>query len=221
MRFSDKHTTRNKHLLRLERELTRLRKAQWNAPIIPLEHPYQRGWVKTFKLREDALHHPEVKIFQAVLLVVNQKVTSRHRGFIHKNGGQHVLRPRIIPVHEWARRPWPFSHQRLFAYGQWDLEDIYPCTTSRQRNSIRGFRLLRTWWLDEIVGPLMITHQRVDLPEVRSRIAEIEIHFRSRLGWARLHRLHGRHARWHCGPAAPAVQRAEVDCVEQYGASGT
>ncbi len=215
MRFSDKHAARDKHLLRLERELTRLRKAKWNAPIIPLEHPYQRGWVKTFKLRDDALHHPEVKVFRAVLLVVNQKVTSRNRDFVHKNGGPHVLRPRIIPVCEWVRRPWPFSHQRLFAYGQWELEEIYLWTTHQQRNWIRGFRLMRTWWLEKIVGPLMITHQKVDLPEVRSRIAEIEAHFTARLGRERLSHLHGRRSSWR-GRSTPAGERDAVACAEQF-----
>ena len=208
MSLFSKYATRDKYLLRLERELNRLHHARWRAPIIPLEHPYQRGWVKTFKMREDALHHPEVAVFQAVLRVVNQRVTSRHRDFIHKDGCQHLLYPRIIPVCEWGRRPWPFSHQRLFAYGQWELEDIYPWTARRYRKSIRGFRLMRTWWLEEIIEPLMITHQRVDLPEVRSRIAEIENYLTMNLGRERLNKLHGRRSRWRENTASANERRA-------------
>jgi hypothetical protein len=218
MHFSNKHTLRDKQLLRLERELIRLCKARWNAPIVPLERPYQRGWVKTFKLRDDALHHPEVKVFQAVLLIVNQKVISRHRDFTNKTGGRQLLRPRIIPVHEWSRRPWPFSHQRLFAYGQWELEDIYPWTAIRQRDCVRGFRLVRTWWLEEIVRPLMITHQKVDLPKVRSRIAEIEAHFTARLGRERLSHLHGRRSSWR-GRSTHAGERGDVTWAEQYASA--
>ena len=219
MPIHDKYLMRDKRLLRLERELNRLHQAQWRAPIIPLEHPYQRGWVKTYQLREDALHHPEVTVYQAVLPVVNQRVTSRQRDFMQKNGVQQVLRPRIIPVCEWVRRPWPVSHQRLFAYGQWELENFYPWTNRRYRECIRGFRLMRTWWLEEIVGPLMITHQRVDLPEVRSRIAEIESYFTLNLGRERLNKLHGRRSRWRENDASASEQRASSALVDQIARS--
>jgi hypothetical protein len=216
MHFQDKYAQRDKHLLRMERELSRLRKAQWHAPIIPLEHPYQRGWFKTFTLREDALHHPEGLVFKAVLAVVNQRVQSRTREFMRRNGDPIALRPRIIEPRDWRRLVWPISHQRLFAYGQWPVEDIYPWTEHYNRHSIRGFKLIRTWWLDELILPFMITHQRVDLPEVRSRITEIENHLRHRLGWERLQWLHGHHVSWRYGPETAVVQRANVSSSDQF-----
>ncbi|HWA25298.1 MAG TPA: hypothetical protein VG734_06540 [Lacunisphaera sp.] len=210
MIFADKKSARDKRLLRLERELNRLYRARWHAPIIPLEHPYQRGWVKTYRLRADALHHPDAKVFQAVFPVVNHRVISRRRDFLAKDGRVVGLGPRIIPVHEWARRPWPFTHQRLFAYGDWpwDMADSWGV----RQGHIRGFRLMRTWWLEEFVGPLMITHQRVDLPDVRTRIAEIESHLRHTCGHERLRNLHGRRARFWLDPRSQPIsmQRAEL-----------
>lgn len=217
MHFLDKYLTRDKHLLRLERELNRLHHAQWRAPIIPLEHPYQRGWVKTFELREDAHHHPEATVFNAVLGIVNQRVLSRSREFVNRFGQPLVLRPRIIQVHEWVRRPWPISHQRLFAYGAWDLEDIHPWSMKYYRSCVRGFKLRRTWWLKESVQPHMITHQRVDLPEVRSRIAEIEAHFEKHLGRQRLSRLHGKRWRWCEKTASVSERRALSAMSDQIG----
>lgn len=196
MIFADQYSVRDKRLLRLERELHRLWQAHRDAPIIPLERPYQRGWVKTFRLREDAWHHPEVAVFQAVLKVVNQVVHCSNREFVRRNSQPVVLRPKILDVREWKRLAWPISHQRLFGYGAWPVEDIFPWSACRYRDCIRGFRLLRTWWLDEYIQPRMITHQRVDLPEVRSRIAEIERHFEHDCGRERLDNLHGRRARW-------------------------
>lgn len=196
MIFADKHSARDKHLLRLERELNRLRRAHRDAPIIPLERPYQRGWCKTFRLRDDAWHHPEVAVFQGVLPVINQVVHSPHRDFVRCNGDAVVLRPKILDVHAWKRLAWPIRYQRWFAYGAWPVEDIYPWTWRHYRRCVRGFRLMRPWWLDEQVEPWMITHQRVDLPEVRSRIAEIESHFRHRGGRERLDHLHGHRVHW-------------------------
>lgn len=214
MRYHDKYAHRDKHFLRLERELNRLRKAHWHAPVVPLERPYQRGWLKTFSLREDALHHPEVLVFKAVLTVVNDQIHSRTRDFTRRNGDAIILRPRIIDPRDWTRLVWPISHQRLFAYGQWPVEDISPWTERYLRRSVYGFKLIRNWWLDELVLPHMITHQRVDLPEVRRRITEIENHLRHRLGWERLQRLHGHHVHWRHGPDPVGVRRASAAFVE-------
>jgi hypothetical protein len=196
MIFADKHSARDKRLLRLERELNRLWQAHRDAPIIPLERPYQRGWYKTFRLRDDAWHHPETLVFQGVLPVINQVVRCARRDFVSRNGHAVVLSPKIIGVDAWKRLAWPIRYQRLFAYGAWPVEEIYPWTWIHHRRCVRGFRLMRPWWLDEQVEPLMITHQRVDLPEVRSRIAEIENYFRHGRGRGRLHNLHGVRAYW-------------------------
>lgn len=215
MRFTDKYAQRDKHLLRLERELNRLYEAKWSAPIIPLEHPYQRGWVKSYVLRRDALHHPEATVFSVVLAVVNQRIHSRNREFTSRKGNPIVLRPRIIPVREWSRRVWPISHQRLFAYGRWPLEDIFPWSMEHYRYNVFGFRLIRTWWLEELVQPHMITHQRVELPEVRSRIAEIDSCLEANLGQCRLDWLHGHRRWWRHGPASVAEQRASAAFADQ------
>jgi hypothetical protein len=215
MRFADKYAQRDKHLLRLERELARLNQARWNAPIIPLEHPYQRGWVKTFTLREDAWHHPEALIYQAVLVVVNDKVSSRNREFTTTNGRPIVLRPKILDPRKWHRLNWPINHHRLFACGWWQVDDTSPWSDGCRRDWIYGFKLIRTWWLEEVVTPHMITHQRVDLPEVRARIAEIENHLRVRLGWEKLTRLHGRRVRWREGCGTVATQRADTSYTDQ------
>ncbi|WP_043588735.1 hypothetical protein [Geminisphaera colitermitum] len=42
----------------------------------------------------------------------------------------------------------------------------------------------------------MITHQRVELPEVRRRLAEIDAHMEHMRGRERLNRLHGRRNWW-------------------------
>jgi len=67
MRFLDKYARRDKHLLRLERELNRLNQAHRHAPIIPLERPYQRGWVKFYVLEDRVERRPDAVIFRTVL----------------------------------------------------------------------------------------------------------------------------------------------------------
>lgn len=194
MRFLDKHGQRDKRLLALEREVNRLYRAQYHAPVIPLERPYQRGWVKSYVLEERVRRRLDAPMFEAILRAVNQRVYCRDRNFVNRQAHPVVLRPRVIPVREWLKLAWPASHQRYFGYGCWRLDDR-PWTPVKYRSHITGFKLVQLWWLREDIQPHLITHQKVDLPDVRSRIAEIETLFNETNGRARLDWLHGR-SRW-------------------------
>ncbi|MCX6951740.1 MAG: hypothetical protein NTV51_06190 [Verrucomicrobia bacterium] len=196
MRFLDKHFAREKQLRRLEREAQRLWQAQGAAPIIPLERPYQRGWVKTYVLEDRIERRPDAELFRALLREVNKRVYSRERSFVNRGGHPIVLRPQVIHVREWQKLAWPASHQRFFAFGTWRVEDV-KFWLPPHRAWTCGYKLISMWWLREDIQPHLITHQRVDLPDVKSRLAEIEQHMRLTQGWRRLDRLHGRRQwRW-------------------------
>jgi len=195
MRFLDKYFSEDKRLLRLDRERRRLWQAQREAPVIPLERPYQRGWTKSYILTAAVRRRPDVAVFAAILRAVNQRVYARTRAFVDRRGKPIVLRPRIIEAREWLRLRWPASHQRYFSYGCWRF-DSRPWHPSYQRSCISGFKLFHDWWLTEDTQPNLITHQRVALPKVEARLAEIEAYLRNTCGSYRLNNLQGRRARW-------------------------
>lgn len=209
MRFLDKYSGRDKRLRALEREVNRLHRAQGDAPIIPLERPYQRGWNKFYVLADRVDERPDVAVFRAMLAQINQRVWSRERSFLNRAGHEIVLRPAIIPVREWLKLAWPASHQRFFGYGCWRLDD-QPWTPIKWRRHITGFKLVHAWWLREEIQPHLITHQRVELPEVRSRLAEIHAHMQLTQGWCRLNRLRGRR-QWHCNFTPTLNERRAVN----------
>jgi len=213
MIFADKHSARDKRLLRLERELQRLRRAQWHAPIVPLERPYQNGWVKSFRLREDAGHHPERVVFAVLLKAVNHRIISRRRDFLDRAGNPMVLRPRVLTAWEWRKLAWPARYQRLFAHGNWADESVHGWKRRLWRYRKMGYKLMSTWWLEEQVQPHFITHQRVELPEVRSRVAVIE-RWLGGDGYGRLDNLHGLRRRHWCDPVKAGHLRAEVTLKE-------
>lgn len=197
MRFLDKDTARDKEFLRLEREYNQLHRALNDAPVVPLDEPYQRGWSKTYVLREDIRRRADVAVFRTVLAAVNRRIWSRERDFIQPDGQIYRLRPRIILPLEWNRLPWPTSHRRLFTYGPW--EDEFPPRRlfRRRRRLVVGYSIRNPWWLEDVVEPWMITHQRVELPEVRRRIAEIDARLIHTRGRERLGNLHGHKNRWY------------------------
>lgn len=194
-----KHASRDKRLLALEREANRLYQAQREAPIVPLERPYQKGWIKTFALAPDLRRRPDVEVFRTVLAAINNRLWARTREFVNRDGAPLVLRPCVIYQREWERLRWPASHRRLLAFGHWETGDSYHAffrAWFRRRHRVTGYSVHRPWWLIEDIQPHLITHQRVNLPEVETRLAEIEAELRRTGGRYRLDWLHGRRVRW-------------------------
>lgn len=209
MRYLNKHLALEKKLRGLEREAQRLRHAQQAALVVPLEQPYQQGWIKTYVLDQAAVRRPDAQIFRNVLAVVNHAVRARNRAFVTRKGFPIVLRPRKIGVAEWRDLAWPASHQRFFAFGVWRVEDD-EFHRAIPRSWRCGYKLVQTWWLREDIQPFLITHQRVELPAVRTRLAEIESFMARTNGWDRLTRLHGRRV-W----SWPPDERVEVQVVRE------
>ncbi|HRE79461.1 MAG TPA: hypothetical protein PLN52_00370 [Opitutaceae bacterium] len=212
MRFVDKHTAHDKVLLRFEREHSRLSQALHGAPVVPLETPYQRGWVKTYVLREAIFRRADLSAFQSVLTAVNREIWSRNHAFVQPDGSRYELRPRIISTQEWQRRAWTAAQRRLFSFGAWKEESPATRWVRTRYRLVVGFTVAHLWWLEEEVRPSMVTHRRIDLPEVRGRLAEIEAYMRRTLGWARLNRLQGRSRRWwQSGKSVEVPFRAEEE----------
>ncbi len=214
MIFLNKHSSHEKHLRRLEREAERLRQASARAPIVPLERPYQKGWVKKYVLDPRVLRRPDAQIFRRMLEAVNQCVHSCARSFVNRAGQPIVLRPRIIHVREWQNLAWPASHQRFFGFGRWRVEDR-SFWLPPHRAWTTGYKLVYDEWLREDVQPRLITHQRVALPEVDSRLAEIRAYMDRMQGRDRLDRLHGRSHTWYRRVTTRAGERADAAHAEQ------
>jgi hypothetical protein len=216
MRFLDKYFAREKQLRRLEREAHRLWQAQGDAPIIPLERPYQRGWVKTYVLAERIEQRPDAELFCTLLRAVNRRVHARDRSFLDRAGRPITLRPHIIHVREWRKLAWPARYQRFFAFGTWRIEDEKFWHPPRRAWTC-GYKFIHTWWLREDVQPHLMTHKRVDLPEVKSRLAEIEAGMARSDGWQRLGRLHGQRDWWRIHSSPRRELRATHQQLEQLG----
>lgn len=196
MRFPDKFLARDKQLLRLEREAWRLRRARHEAPVVPLERPYQRGWIKTYVLADGIDRRRDAPIFSAILAVVTRRVYSRERSFVHRRTSQPiVLQPRVLHVREMEQYSWPPAHRALFELGTWMINDA-PSWIRWERGRSLGYRLVRTEWLREDVQPHLVTHRQVLLPDVESRLAEIESFLTHTCGRYRLDRLRGRSQWW-------------------------
>jgi hypothetical protein len=195
MHSSDKYLSSDKQLLRLEREAWRLHRAWHDAPVVPLERPYQRGWTKTYVLADGIDRRRDAPIYRSILAVINRRVYSRDRSFVLRRTGEPiVLRPRVLHRREMEQYGWPPQHLALFELGTWLITEA-PSWIRWGRGHFLGYKLVRNEWLREEVQPHLVTHRRVLLPEVESRLAEIESFLTRTCGRYRLDWLRGR-SRW-------------------------
>lgn len=192
----------DKALRSLILEDRRLSRAMWNAPVVPLKHPYQRGWYRFLKLSERATRRPDFDRLEELLNFVNHKQYCRKKKFLQycprqKREVEMTHRPRKFMLWEMMRLKLP---DHLFRY-------------FRQSNGFHAINPemlrelpMRGWsgkievncehLFESVVAPYIVTHQKVDMPEVRSRLDEIEEFLEQNKGWERYQNLTGVKTYW-------------------------
>lgn len=178
-----------KEVLRIDKERRRLWKATWEAPLIPLEKPYQRGWIRWFEWSPEAMRRKDFGVMKNVMDLIQVEEWSirhdfrpprkrgirdarswhRHLKFSAKELLQKCHDPRLLRYFEtWRRHPVnEEGYLRMLVQQGW--------------GGILRFRY--PYLIVSRVEPHMITHQRVILPEVEARLSEIERWIDSRGGW--------------------------------------
>lgn len=70
----EKHKSRDRQLRRLYNEYRDLQEKAWKMPLVQLKQPIQKGYVKSFTLREDIARRADARVFfgKAFELQMNQ-----------------------------------------------------------------------------------------------------------------------------------------------------
>jgi len=176
----NKQTDKDKSILKLQRELSRLWQAKWNYPLIEVDVPYQNGWTKSFELRDDISRRTDAAVFKKILKRINSKVFCRTKNFLKRDGTAIPHDLDVIGVNEWEGLGWPEHYKKYFYFGY----------IIRHRRIIKCYSFINSYYFVDKIEPHIITHQRVVIPQVESRIAEIRAKM-SRGLWNRLNNLKG------------------------------
>jgi hypothetical protein len=197
----DKHSLRDKGLLALERERNRLYKAKWNAPLIPVEKPYQAGWERKFILRDDAARRAEAPIWKQILAKFNLPIFSRDKRFLDHEGHEIVQQFKVLPKKQVEAFPgWTAQHFKWLNFGH--HAPVYfhfhrGKITVTFKDAIEGYYPVITgYYLVLDIQPYIVTHMRVHMPEVEQRLAYIEKKLDGGGGIYRLNKLHGQRSHW-------------------------
>ncbi len=74
-------TDRDKQLIRLNKREDELWDNKENLPMVPLEDPYQKGWKRTFVLRDDVSRSNMASFYQTLLEKINTIEYSKNKAF--------------------------------------------------------------------------------------------------------------------------------------------
>ena len=185
--IEDKDKILIRHAKRL-RELGRLRRSM--EPV-PLPHPIQRGFKRSFKLRDDIARRRDAHNFVRILGEINQTVYSRDgsfkvRKFHNKQLEDVPHRLALISVHRWEKLNWPTSLKKWFT-----LKETNIATGYRRYSYAKGYSFDYPYFFDTKTEPHFVTHSKPINPNLEREEAEIEAFMDHHQGWRRLGKLHG------------------------------
>ena len=192
----------DKKLREMILEQRRLNKAMWNAPVVPLREPYQRGWYRYLVLSERASRRPDFEQLKELLSFVNHKQYCRKKKFLqysHKRKREVEMthRPRRFRLYEMLRLKMP---DYLFRYFRQSNGFQVINSEMLRELPMRGwsgkFEVNCEPLFESVVAPYIVTHQKVDMPKVRSRLDEIDEILEQSNGWGRYLNLTGSRSWW-------------------------
>ena len=82
-----------KQLIQLRKLEVELWKKRRNLPLVPLEIPYQKGWQRNFKLRDDIARSSEASFYKELLGKINTWQFSPEKSFKRKKKRKRNSRP--------------------------------------------------------------------------------------------------------------------------------
>ncbi|MBO9660576.1 MAG: hypothetical protein J7527_17270 [Chitinophagaceae bacterium] len=202
-----------KDLLRLDRERTRLWKAQREKVYVELIKPYQSGWRRSFELRSDVAQSRHADFFSEILKSINTVQRSHRKDFKKKvrKFGKKVYKPRTQELHELYSWQWlklGEREQKLF-HEVWSV-DCY------KRPVIR-YAFNEPWRFVLKVRPNIIRRTILINPEMESDMAELEGMIDRQFLEPYIDKLKGGHVRSYYRRESPYEPRCKYrTTVRQY-----
>ena len=153
-------------------ELWELRR---NIPLIPLEQPYQKGFVRFFVVRDDVKRSKDGDFFEGILNKINTKMYSSTRKFLKKK-------------RKFGRRIYVDREQKLvqLSIHQWNDPKLGLTTRERQyflkKEEYNPFRkrynvyyeFIEPWRFVLRIKPYMITHYKPLHSDLEKEIDELD-----------------------------------------------
>lgn len=170
-------TDRDKQLIQLDKRRTKLWQQKRLLPMVPLEHPYQRGWKRFFVLQEDLKHSPRTEFYEILLEKINTVEYHYDKMFKPKKRRKkrygYELKQQLL--REFSTYSWLANKMNL-------TDEEKACFTCVETFDVRNRRIdvkyifTEPWRYKLKVIPHMITHIKLMDPDIERELSYIDDH---------------------------------------------
>ncbi|NML21426.1 hypothetical protein HHL16_11105 [Pseudoflavitalea sp. G-6-1-2] len=172
-------TDREKQLIALDKLQNELWRQWSDRPFLPLETPYQSGWIRTYVLREDVQKSKHAAFFSSILSRINNVQFNRDKDFRAKKRNRRRKTYSIAqPLREIDEYGWKSGKCKLT-----DLQKqfFYPRTSwcTRKRRFVTHYVFSEPWRFVLVVQPRMITQVQLADPVLESKKQLVDNHIRN------------------------------------------
>ena len=175
-------------------------KQRRELPLVPLEKPYQKGYVRFFVLREDVRQGKQADFFETLLEKINTYQYADTRKFQKKKKRR-------------GKRVYIARKQELYSFSQWEWERALErgkftqkerayfakieCFNRQKDRFEIHYEFTEAWRFELRVKPNMITHYRpVDIA-IERELAELDKIIDDYKNWGIIHsKIYGRSYSW-------------------------
>lgn len=164
-----------KHLIQLRKREKELWKKRKDLPLIPLENPYQKGWQRSFVLREDVTRSSEAEFYRTLLGKINTWQFSSEKSFKRKKKRKrrNVYVEKIQTVKEFSEWEWKNPKLELT-----EKEKVHFYKRERWCSNFKRYKIHyvfnEPWRYVLRVSPYMITHTKMVDSDLESEIQLLE-----------------------------------------------
>ncbi|MBI3134577.1 MAG: hypothetical protein HYZ14_07870 [Bacteroidetes bacterium] len=190
-----------KQLISMAKELFALYEKQRNREYEKLENPYQKGWLRTFVLRDETTLLPTATVFEKILNVINTIQYSERRDFKIKRRRfrkrVYVKKPQELTVLN------ELQLNRLFNEKERNYFERVEHFDQKRRTTVVRYHFMQPWRFRLKVSPYMITHVRIVDAESTQKISEIRSRLLGQNLEARMWKMlygYAANKRWRCEP---------------------
>lgn len=168
-------TDRDKQLIQLHKRRNDLWDQRKLLPMVPLQHPYQRGWKRFFVLRDDVKHSPRMAFYEALLPKINTVEYHHDKSFKRKKRrkkryGYHIKQQLLQEFHPyyWYANKMGLTEEEKACFTRVETYNI------KTRQAEAKYVIAEPWRYVLKIAPHMVTHIKLIDVDIERELSYIK-----------------------------------------------
>lgn len=165
----------DKQLLHIYKLRENLYQQKLSLPLVPLAEPYQRGWKRTFIVREDVARSKQSGFYRDLLKKINTVEYANNKGFTRKKKRKRKRVHEVRPQYLKEFYTWEWTHPKCkLTDAEKACFSIKEYWCSQRNMVIPKYVFTEPWRYVLQVRPDMVTHTKMVDEVLESAIQQLE-----------------------------------------------